>query len=58
MKEFRRRGLDPEDLLLIVAQKIFGLDPVIAAEARLELAEKYLDEAKRYLKKGDAFSDK
>jgi hypothetical protein len=31
-----------------------GLDPNAIAEARLDLAEKYLEEAKKYIAKGDA----
>ncbi|WP_243671716.1 PaREP1 family protein [Vulcanisaeta sp. JCM 16161] len=47
-------GLDIEDLLTYSIIKAAGLDPGELAKARLELAEKYLREAKEYVAKGDA----
>ena len=49
-EEIERRGLSVVDLLAFS----LGLDPGIAAEARVELAEKYLAEAEESLAKGDA----
>jgi hypothetical protein len=40
------RGLDVEDFVLILLSKELNLDPGIVAEARLELAERYLAEGK------------
>jgi hypothetical protein len=44
--ELEKRGLDVEDFVLILLSKELNLDPGIVAEARLELAERYLAEGK------------
>ena len=49
-EEIERRGLSVVDLLAFS----LGLDPGIVAEARVELAEKYLAEAEEHLARGDA----
>jgi len=49
-EEIERRGLSVVDLLAFS----LGLDPGIAAEARVELAGKYLAEAEEHLARGDA----
>jgi len=49
-EEIERRGLSVVDLLAFSLR----LDPGIAAEARVELAERYLAEAEEHLAKGDA----
>jgi hypothetical protein len=41
-----RRGLDMEDFVLRLLSKELNLDPKTVAEARLELAERYLAEGK------------
>ena len=52
-EEARRRGINVEDLILDVLISKLKLDPKGAAEARLELAGKYLREAREYLRRGD-----
>jgi hypothetical protein len=44
--ELERRGLDVEDFMLRLLSKELNLDPEVVAEARLELAERYLAEGK------------
>jgi hypothetical protein len=46
------RGLDMVDIIVNALRD--GLDPRIFAEARVELAERLLDEAREYIGKGDA----
>ena len=52
--EARRRGLDLEELMLKTLSEALNLDPGVVVEARLELAERYLEEARQRLKEGDA----
>ena len=47
-----KRGLSVVDLIVPTLGK--DVDPKVIIEARIELAEKSLDEAKEYLEKGDA----
>jgi len=52
VKEVESRGLNIVDLII---SALYGeLDPKIIIESRIELAEKYLGEAKNYLDKGSA----
>jgi len=52
VKEVESRGLNIVDLIIYA---LYGeLDPKIIIESRIELAEKYLGEAKNYLDKGSA----
>jgi hypothetical protein len=46
------RGLDVVDIIVNALRD--ELDPRIVAEARVELAERLLDEAREYVRKGDA----
>jgi len=52
VKEVESRGLNIVDLIISMLYR--ELDPEIIIESRIELAEKYLGEAKSYLDKGDA----
>ena len=52
VKEIERRGLDIVELLISALGR--GVDPKLAIRARIELAEKYLVEAKDFVRKGDA----
>ena len=52
-EEVRRRGIDVESRIVDVLLRELGLDPDVVADVRVELAEKYLNEAKMYLEKGD-----
>ncbi len=54
VKEIERRGLCVEDVLVEVLAEKFNLDSQSVAEVRLELAEKYLEEARSYVERGDA----
>ena len=49
IKELRRRGLNPEDVVLDALIKVMNLDPNIAVEARVELANKYLNEGRELI---------
>ncbi|GAB6943616.1 PaREP1 family protein [Vulcanisaeta sp. JCM 14467] len=49
----REKGLDIEDLILYALMNAAQLDPSELAKARLELTEKYLNEAREYVSKGD-----
>ncbi|MCL7383571.1 MAG: PaREP1 family protein [Thaumarchaeota archaeon] len=51
IEEIKKRGLDPEDLIIEALRKTIKLDPDIIVEARLELAEKYLIDGKSMLEK-------
>ena len=52
VKEVKSKGLDIVDLII---SALYGeLDPKVIVESRIELAEKYLSEARSYLGKGDA----
>ena len=46
-------GLDVEDLVAYSLIKFANLDPSELAKARIELAERYLNEAREYLNKND-----
>ncbi|MGC8570467.1 MAG: PaREP1 family protein [Caldivirga sp.] len=46
IEELRRRGLDPEDVVLNALINVIHLDPNIVIEARLELTVKYLNEGR------------
>ena len=52
VKEIEKRGLSVVDLIVSTLGK--DVDPKVIIEARIELAEKSLAEAKEYLEKGDA----
>jgi hypothetical protein len=55
IEEARRRNIDIEELILLDAVSIILSDnPEAVIEARLEAAERYLNEAKDYVNKGDA----
>ena len=45
-EELKRRGLNPEDVVLDALIRALKLDPGIVVEARVELANKYLNEGK------------
>ena len=51
-REIERRGLDIIDILISALGKV--IDPKLAIKARIELAERYLKEAKDFIRKGDA----
>jgi len=52
VKEVKSRGLNVVDLII---SALYGeLDPKIIIESRIELAERYLSEARSYLDKGDS----
>jgi hypothetical protein len=51
-RELERKGVNLVDLVISALGE--EVDPRVALEARVELAEKYLAEAKEYLAKGDA----
>lgn len=52
VKEVESRGLDIVDLII---SALYGeLNPRIITESRIELAERYLSEARSYLDKGDS----
>ncbi len=51
IEEIKKRGLDPEDLIIEVLRKTIKLDPDIIIEARLELFKKYLIDGKSMLEK-------
>ena len=53
MEEARRRGIDVIELVLNTLTNVLNLDPHEITIARLEIAEKFLKEAKTYLKKKD-----
>ncbi|GAB6947435.1 PaREP1 family protein [Vulcanisaeta sp. JCM 16161] len=53
-EKVRERGLDIEDLVMYALMNAMQLDPGELARARLELADKYLSEAREYVGKGDA----
>ena len=53
-EKVREKGLDIEDLVLYALMSAAQLDPGELAKARLELAEKYLNETREYVGKGDA----
>ena len=48
----RKEDLDIIDLLISALGKV--IDPKLAIKARIELAEKYLREAKNFIESGDA----
>jgi CHAD domain-containing protein len=52
-EEARKRGIDVESKIVEILARELGLDPESEASIRLELAEKYLREAKKLLDKGD-----
>ena len=54
VREARRRGVDIEDVVVRVLSRILGLDPKREAVARLELAERFLEEALSYIERSDA----
>ncbi|MCD6357342.1 MAG: PaREP1 family protein [Thermoproteales archaeon] len=54
IQRLREEGLDLVDLLISALSRASKLDPRDAAEARLELAEKFLGEAREYVASGDA----
>jgi hypothetical protein len=51
VRELERKGIEVVDPIISALGK--GIDPRVAVEARVELAERYLAEAKEYLAKGD-----
>ena len=54
LQRLREEGLDVVDLLISALSRASKLDSRDAAEARLELAEKFLSEARKYVDEGDA----
>ncbi len=54
LEKARSRGIDVEDLLVRALSRILDLDPTEEAEARLEVAENLIGEARSLLKRGDA----
>ncbi len=52
-EEAVKRGIGVEELIISVLRERLGLGPREVAEARLELAERFLEEAKEYLRRGD-----
>ncbi len=53
VEEIRNRGLDLQELVLKILKKELGLDPQELAEARVEIAEKILQDAKKYIEMRD-----
>ncbi|ABL78767.1 PaREP1 family protein [Thermofilum pendens] len=53
VEEVEKRGLSVESLVVDALSKALDLDPEVVAEARLELAAKFMEEADEYLGKGD-----
>ncbi len=51
IEELRRRGLDPEDVILDALIRVMDLDPDTVIEARVELAIKYLNEGRELIDK-------
>ncbi len=54
LEEALRKGIDIEEVVLKSIAEAAGLDPSEVAIARIEIAERALNEAKEYLDKGDA----
>ncbi|MFP3483618.1 MAG: PaREP1 family protein, partial [Caldivirga sp.] len=54
IEEARRRNIDIEELILDAVLMILSDDPEAVIEARLEAAERYLNEARDYVNRGDA----
>ena len=54
LREARRKGVSVEDVVVRALSRILGLDPRSEAGARLELAERLLEEGISYLERGDA----
>jgi hypothetical protein len=52
-EKVKEKGFDVVDLLLISFSEKLGLDPGDEVSFRLELAERYLEEAKMYVERGD-----
>ena len=52
-REVEKRGYDLESLVVESIVEKLGLDPREEAEVHLELAEKFLTEAKKYIESGD-----
>jgi len=52
-EEAARRGLDIDDLVLNAVIEELKLDPSEVPRVRVELAERFLEEAKTHLEKGD-----
>ena len=52
-EEARRRGVDIESRVVELLARELGLDPVTEAGLHLELAERYMGEARRLLGEGD-----
>ena len=48
-EELKRRGLNPEDVVLDALIRALKLDPGIVVEARVELANKYLNEGRELI---------
>ncbi|AEM38477.1 PaREP1 family protein [Pyrolobus fumarii 1A] len=53
-EEARKKGLDIESRIVELLARELGLDPEVEASLHLELAEKYLLEAKKLIEEGDA----
>ena len=51
IEELRRRGLNPEDVVLNALVKVMNLDPTTVVEARVELAIKYFNEGRELIDK-------
>jgi len=50
----RERGSDPESLVVDALIEKLGLDPGEEVAVRIELAERFLEEAKKYIEQNDA----
>ena len=53
VEEIEKRGLDIEELLYRALKELLSLDPGEIARARVEIAEKSLEEARGFMAKGD-----
>jgi PaREP1/PaREP8 domain containing family protein len=53
IEEAMKRGYDIESLVIDSIVKKLRIDPEEEADIHIELAERYLDEARRYIDRGD-----
>jgi len=53
LEEARKRGISVEDVIIQALSRSLGLDPREEAEARLELARRFLEEADKLVEEGD-----
>lgn len=57
-EELRKRGLNPEDVMLGTLIKSMDLEPNTVIETRIELAIKYLNEGRELIVKDSRASEK